>query len=164
MIAPMTRRRSRSESETISRLCQISRILGWVETSGVWKATSADWSALAIVFLAEDLNGLANRCWSSQSVGLGTCDGAAAAWVETAAAWVGAASAGARVKVRPRGTMMGTRGATPSARTRDWFGEALDAPHTRQLGYWPRIVLMIWISTGARIATPSPRRACFTVC
>src|SRR5438874_3076700 len=93
MIAPITRRRRRSESETISRLCQISRTLGWVETSGVWKATSADWSALAIVFLAEDLKGLANRCWSSQSVGLGTCDGAAATWVEAASAWVEAASA-----------------------------------------------------------------------
>jgi hypothetical protein len=62
MIAPMTRSRSSSESEMISRLCQISRILGCVETSGVWKATSADLSALEIVFLTEDLKGLAKRC------------------------------------------------------------------------------------------------------
>src|SRR5438094_130719 len=164
MIAPITRRRRRSESETISRLCQISRTLGWVETSGVWKATSADWSALAIVFLAEDLKGLANRCWSSQSVGLGTCDGAAAPWVGAVVTWVEAASAGARVNVSAKGTMTATTRATPSTLTRDWFGEVLDAPHTGQLGYWPRIVLMIWISTGARIATPRPRRACFTVC
>src|SRR5438105_8568867 len=162
MIAPMTRRRSRSESETMSRLCQISRTLGCVETSGVWKATSADWSALAIVFLAEDLKGLANRCWSSQSVGFGTWEGAAATRVEAATTWAGAASAGVRAVLRTRGTTTATRRPTPSARTRDWFGEVLDAPHT-MLDYWPRMVLMIWISTGARIATPKPRRACFTV-
>src|SRR2546430_13958873 len=164
MIAPMTRRRSRSERETISRLGQISRTLGCVETSGVWKATSADWSALAIVFLAEDLKGLANRCWSSQSVGLGTWDGRAATWAGAAATWAGAASAGAPAILSTRGTTVATRRATPSTRTRDWFGEVLDAPHTRELDYWPRIVLMIWISTGARIATPKPKRACLTVC
>src|SRR5437868_1643472 len=163
MIAPITRRRRRSESETISRLCQISRTLGWVETSGVWKATSADWSALETVFLAEDLKGLANRCCSSQSVGLGTWDGAAATRVEAGATWAGEASAGARAVLSTRGTTTATRRPTPSARTRDWFAEVLDAPHTT-LDYWPRMVLMIWISTGARIATPKPRRACFTVC
>src|SRR5713226_4091283 len=71
MIVPTTNNSSRSESDTISRLCQISRTLGWVDTSGVWKATSEDLSAVAIVFLTEDLNGLTKMCCSSQFVGLG---------------------------------------------------------------------------------------------
>src|SRR5438552_1122817 len=90
MIAPMTRRRSRSESETMSRLCQISRTLGWVETSGVWKATSADWSALAIVVVAQDLKVLAKMCWRRHAVGLVTWDGAATTLVEADAPDAGA--------------------------------------------------------------------------
>jgi hypothetical protein len=118
MIAPMTRSSSSSESETISRLCQISRILGCAETSGVWKATSADLSALEIVFLTEDLKGLAKRCWRNQLAGFGTCDGAAAAWAGPA----GVASAGESAVLRTRSTRREIRTAAPSARTRDWFG------------------------------------------